>query len=806
MKEKSSAALVKNMPLLPLRGLVLFPGMQLHFDVGRKKSILALNAAMDRGQTIFLIAQKDMKNDDPAMNDLFHIGVVAQVRQVLRLPGDSVRVLVEGMYRASVAEVFETKPFFQVSIKKSIEIRSAQSLHSVALARGMQAIFAEYADLSPKIPPDVLMGVAGTESPGQLADFIASNTMLKMEDKQSILTELRETKRLEKLMLMIQNENEILGIEKIIQEKLHEQVDKNQREYYLREQIKVISNELGEGENPQEESNTYKEKIYYLGLPKDTEDKLLKEAERLMKMPFGSHEGAVIRNYLDQCIDLPWHKTTHDHLDLALARKSLDRDHFGMDKVKERIIEMLAVRKLSPDIKGQIICLVGPPGVGKTSIAKSIAKAMGRKYARISLGGVRDEAEIRGHRKTYIGAMPGGIIAAIKQAGSSNPLILLDEIDKLSNDVRGDPMSALLEVLDAEQNNAFRDHFLEIPFNLSNVLFITTANNADAIPTPLYDRMEIIDLSSYTHEEKFNIARNHLIRKQLKKHGLTAKQCKITDGGLNMLIEGYTKEAGVRTLERMLASVCRKVAKSVAGGEVKSVTVSEKTLEKMIGHRKFKPEDQLGTDEVGVVTGLAWTAVGGVTMPIEVAILDGKGRLELTGSLGDIMKESARAAISYIRVNAERLHIPKDFYKTNDIHIHVPEGAVPKDGPSAGVTIATALVSALSGLKARADVAMTGEITLRGRVLAIGGLKEKSMAAYRSGIKTIVIPKANQPDLDDISDAVNGSVQFVTAGTLDTVLDIALIKPAIADEHMMEAPLPVSLVGGKKNIQTVIAN
>ncbi len=761
-------------PLLALRGLVVFPGMHLHFDVGRRKSILALNEAMGEEQLLYLVTQKDMTTDDPGIDDLYEMGVVVRVRQVLKLPGDGLRILVDGLYRAGIEETVQTEPYLRVAVRERLERRIAGSLNAEAAMRECRTYFEEYAQLSRGFSPDVAAGAAEAQDAGFLIDYIAANIALSAEDKQSILGIAPVEKRMERLLVLLEQECRILRLEQDIHERVHEQMDQNQKEYYLREQLKVIAAELGEEDNPVEESEEYHARIEALALPEDSADKLLRECAKLAKMPYGSHEATVSRSYLDTCLSLPWHTATKDNLDLTAARRTLDRDHYGLDKVKERIIEALAVRRLSSEMKGQVLCLVGPPGVGKTSIAKSIASAMGRKYVRISLGGVRDEAEIRGHRKTYIGAMPGRIISAIRQAGVKNPLILLDEIDKMGNDFRGDPASAMLEVLDSEQNVAFCDHYVEIPFDLSDVLFITTANTADMIPAPLYDRMDVITLGSYTAEEKFHIAKDHLLRKQVRRHGLTLRQVRIADDTLRAIIDGYTREAGVRELERCIGRICRKAAKKIVAGEAKSVTVSQ--LEEYLGPVKYKPETRELTEEVGVVNGLAWTAVGGETMPVEVAVMDGSGKIELTGSLGDVMKESARTAISYVRSRTAEWHIDRDFYKNKDIHIHVPEGAVPKDGPSAGVTMATAIVSALTGIPVRQDVAMTGEISLRGRVLPIGGLKEKTMAAYTHHMKTVIIPAENESDLAEVDGVVRDHVHFVTASHLDTVLQTALVS------------------------------
>lgn len=767
-----------KMPMLVLRGLVLFPEMVLHFDVGREKSILALNEVMNASRQIFLVAQKDIRDDEPKIEDIYKIGVVAQVKQIIKSQSGTWRVLVEGLYRAKMQEMISETPYFEVMIipfpLKPLRKKSAMC---DALMRTVKELFEEYCYLTPRMPKELVVNALISEDPVYLAEYIAGNIQMETSDKQTILSQSDPLKRLELLAHLLESENNILSLEQDIQQKVHSQIDKNQREYYLREQMKAISGELGE-EDPQEETGEYFEKIDKLKLEKEITEKLYKEVDRLGKLPYNSNEAGVIRSYLDTVLELPWNKKTTDKIDIKKAQTLLDKEHFGLKKVKERILELLAVRKLAPDIKGQIICLVGPPGVGKTSIANSIAKSIGRKYVRISLGGVRDESDIRGHRKTYIGSMPGRIITAMKQAGSANPLMLLDEVDKLGNDFRGDPSSALLEVLDSEQNHAFRDHYIEVPFDLSDVLFIATANDLGSIPGPLRDRMEIIELSSYTREEKFHIAKEHLLQKQLKRSGLTASKAKLTDDALYALIDNYTREAGVRSLEREIASLLRKAAKRLVAGESKKVVINNDTITDFLGPRKFKPELIQANDEIGMVNGLAWTSVGGEMLQVEVAILDGTGKLELTGSLGDVMKESAHAAVSYIRAHWEKYGIEHDFYKTKDIHIHVPEGAVPKDGPSAGVTITTALVSALAQIPVHREVAMTGEITLRGRVLPIGGLREKTMAAYRAGIKTVVIPQENEPNIDEIDSEVREALQFIPAEKIDTVLETALLyKP-----------------------------
>lgn len=772
---------LSTLPMLVLRGLVCFPETVIHFDVGRLKSVAALNMAMERDQRIFLVSQKDVTQDDPKPDELHRMGVVGRVRQIVKLPHDNFRITVDGEYRATVVEILQTEPYFMVVVQERQDKPVTPALLEDALVRECRQQFERYADLVPKMAPDVMFGVASDDRAGHLADFVASNLNMPLEEKQRILNIQSVTSRMETLLRILDKECQILELEKKIEDKVQEQMDENQKEYYLREQIRAISEELGQGDDPLEESGEYAKAIKALNLPEEIAAQLHKESRKLGKMPPGSHEATVVRTYLDTCLALPWNVTTKDNLDLARARRILDRDHDGMEKVKERIIEALAVRQLSAEMKGQVLCLVGPPGVGKTSIARSIAEAMGRKYVRVSLGGVRDETEIRGHRRTYVGSMPGRIIAAVKQAGTRNPLILLDEIDKMGHDFRGDPASAMLEVLDTEQNNAFRDHFIDLPFDLSEVMFVTTANDASAIPAPLYDRMDVIHLSSYTAEEKKRIARRHLLKKQIKKHGLSGKQLKLSDSGLARIIECYTSEAGVRTLERQLATLCRKTATALVEGKEAAVSITASNLEDYLGPVKYKPDAHSHHNEVGVVNGLAWTAVGGVTMPIEVAVLDGTGKIELTGNLGDVMKESAKTAISYVRSRADDWHIDADFYKNKDIHIHVPEGAVPKDGPSAGVTMATAIVSALTGIPVKGDVAMTGEISLRGRVMPIGGLREKAMAAYTHRLTTVIIPEDNHADLSEVDGTVKEHTKFITARNLDTVIGHALTAdPSVA--------------------------
>lgn len=788
---------IRVLPVLPLRGLTAFPQMLIHFDVGRIMSIKALEAAMKDGQNIFLTAQKELKTDTPHPEDLFEVGTICVIKQILRMPGDNIRVLVEGQRRARALEfeAMEQGGCLYAKVELLEEYLPHPSYRrEQALVRTVQDRFAEYADYAPRLSSDVVLCVAEGGEPGYLADYIAQNIAVDFEIKQEILEELNVTKRLTRVIRLLTDETEILKIESDIQDELKDQIDKNQREYYLREQIKVIQSELGE-QDVSAEVDEYREKIEALGLPQEHTEKLLKEADRLSKMSSTSAESGVIRTYLDTVLDLPWNQTTKEQHDLARAQRILNRDHYGLEKVKERILEFLAVKKLAPELKGQVLCLAGPPGVGKTSIARSVAEAMGRNYVRLSLGGVRDEADIRGHRKTYIGAMPGRIMNAMAQAGSCNPLMLLDEIDKMGNDFRGDPASAMLEVLDIEQNSAFRDHYIELPFDLSDVLFVTTANDLGNVPRPLLDRMEVIELSSYTSEEKVQIAKHHLLQKQMEKHGLVRGTLSISEETLHAVISGYTREAGVRRLEQLLAKLCRKAAKRIADGEGKKLTVTTKNLEKLLGPAKFKDDAICKRDEVGVVNGLAWTSVGGEMLQAEAAVVPGTGKIEVTGNLGTVMQESAKAAVTFVRSRAEMLQINPNFYKEMDMHIHFPEAAIPKDGPSAGVTITTALVSALTGAPVRHDVAMTGEVTLRGRVLPIGGLREKTMAAYRAGIQTVIIPKDNAPDLEEVVPVVREHVKFVTAEHMDTVLETALDFsrriPYKREEKKEQSALPV---------------
>ena len=767
---------IRTLPMLPLRGLSVFPAMLLTFDVERNASVAALDAAVRGDHLIFLAAQKDIATDVPEEKDIYHVGTVCRVRQQLRQPrSSSCRVMVEGLYRAEALSMdTEGKGYSAQVIRLDDKPEKVSAVRKEALVRSCLSLFNEYLQMNPDMMNEQLLNILANPDIGYVISYIAQNVHFSLEDKQRLLEEVYPSRRLTLLNKLLNNELDILAIEKELNDATQEQVNRSQREYYLREEMKIIQAELGD--DVQDDIEDYREKINALPVSEEIRAKLLKEVSRLSKQPFGSSEAAVIRGYLDVCLEIPWNQKTQETVDLKKARKILDDDHFGLEKVKERIIEYLAVKKLSPEIKGGLICLVGPPGTGKTSIAMSIARATNRKLVRISLGGVHDEAEIRGHRKTYIGAMPGRIINGVIQAKSCNPLMVLDEIDKLGSDYRGDPSAALLEALDGEQNGSFRDNFLELPFDLSEIFFITTANTTDTIPRALLDRMEVIELSSYTDEEKLEIAKRHLLPKQRKKHGLRANQLKISDEALRAIISGYTRESGVRLLEREIARVCRKAAAMIAGGECKSLNVKNEKLEAVLGPVKFKPDEQRSQDEVGLVRGLAYTAVGGAMLDVEVSVVDGSGKLELTGNLGDVMKESAHAAVTYIRSRASVLGIDPDFYKNKDIHIHFPEGAVPKDGPSAGITVCIALISALTGTPVRHDVAMTGEITLRGRVLPIGGLREKTMAAYRNGVRTVIIPSENTSDLEEIDQTVRRGLHFVPTDHVDKVLDVALVR------------------------------
>ena len=786
---ESNENLFLELPIIPLRGIVVFPKMVLHFDVGRKKSIKALQKAMDDDQKVFLVCQKDASVDEPNINDMYDVGVICTIRQMMRIPGsENMRVVVEGDERATLYSFTSVKPYIGGLVEIAGDNNSNLEIsedEDKAYQRIIKREFERYASLMPKISNEVIAKVISIKDSGELADFVCSNTFLDYYEKQDVLSALDPSERICQLVVYLKKENNALEIESEIQEKVQNEIDKSQREYYLREEMKVISEALGESDNPLEEAEEYKSKVSALKCSDDIKEKLLKECDKLAKMPSGSHEGTVERNYLDKCLEIPFGKYTKDSINLEKSRKILDKEHYGLDKVKERIVDSLAVYKRNPEFNGQILCLAGPPGVGKTSIVKSLAKSMGRKYVRIALGGIHDEAEIRGHRRTYIGSMPGRIVEAVIKSGVMNPIILLDEIDKVGNDFKGDPSSALLEALDPEQNNSFADHYIEFPLDLSRVLFITTANDVSAIAGPLYDRMEVIELNSYTALEKFYIAKKHLVKKEMIKHSLTSKEFKISDDAINILIENYTREAGVRTLEKQIATLCRKATVSLESG-AKSFKVTDKNIEEYLGKKKFSDDLVSKEDQVGTVNGLAWTSVGGTMLPIEVSVLDGTGKIELTGNLGDVMKESAKTAVSYIRSKASEYGIDEDFYKNKDIHIHAPEAAVPKDGPSAGLAITTAIVSELTGIAIKSNVAMTGEISLKGKALAIGGLKEKSMAAYKAGCDTVIIPQDNKKDLDEISDEVKQVTDFISVKNFDEVLPIALVSRPIKQKEVKE--------------------
>ncbi len=798
----------ERMPVIALRGLTVFPKSTAHFDVGREKSVRALDKAMGGDQRVLLVTQKDITVDDPGVADLYSMGVVAQVRQVLKMSGDSIRILVSGEYRARIAEVLETKPFLCARVESVPDEESTPNpARAEALKRQTIQLFDTFAELSQRPVQDVMLKLIACDDPGELADMTANAATFGFREKMRILQQLHPLRRLEQTNRFMAQELNVLEMENRLQDMTQQNIDKGQKDYFLREQLKVIRNELGENDD-EAELDEYSAKIEKLSLPQEVSEKLEKEVQRLAKQPYGSSEASVIRNYLDLAISLPWNKRTKERLNVEYAGKILEKEHYGLEKVKERILELLAVKQLAPDMAGQIICLVGPPGVGKTSVAMSVAHALNRKLARISLGGIHDEAEIRGHRKTYIGAMPGRILTAVSQAGSCNPLLLLDEIDKLGSDYRGDPSAALLEVLDAEQNASFRDNYLEVPFDLSECMFITTANTTDTIPRPLLDRMEVIELSSYTDEEKLMIAKQHLLPKQMKKHGIKAAQLHLSQDALREIIRCYTRESGVRGLERELAGVCRKAAMQlVSDAAARQVRVTGNNLEAFLGVRKFLPDKLPPADTVGLVTGLAWTMVGGETLEVECNVVEGTGKLELTGNLGDVMKESVHAAMSYIRSRADSLGIPADFYKTKDIHVHFPEGAIPKDGPSAGITVCTAMVSALTGALVRRDIAMTGEISIRGRVLPIGGLREKTMAALRHGVKTVILPKENEKDLQDIDPLVRKALNFLLVEHVDAVIEAALIfqKHIVAESPAKTlpaaVPVPQESVKPKKGIR-----
>ncbi|WP_127586198.1 endopeptidase La [Paenibacillus koleovorans] len=765
---------VRKLPLLPLRGLLVYPSMVLHLDVGREKSVKALDQAMVDDSMILLCSQSEINIEDPAKDDIYRVGTIAKVRQMLKLPNGTIRVLVEGMMRAEIVE-FLTNPEYYLVMAKELPEQETSDSETDALMRTVLSQFEHYINLSKKVTPETLAAVSDIDVPGRLADVITSHLSLKIKDKQDILETVDVRDRLEKLLAFLNNEREVLELERKINQRVKKQMEKTQKEYYLREQMKAIQKELGEKEGRAGEAEELRAQMDEAGLPEKVREKVEKEIDRLEKMPATSAEGAVIRNYLDWLLALPWSKRTEDDLDIAKAEEILEEDHYGLEKPKERVLEYLAVQKLVQKMKGPILCLVGPPGVGKTSIARSIARSLDRKFIRISLGGVRDEAEIRGHRRTYVGAMPGRIVQGLKNAGSNNPVMLLDEIDKMSMDFRGDPASALLEVLDPEQNSTFSDHYIELPFDLSHVMFVTTANAAHNIPRPLLDRMELLYIPGYTELEKLQIAKKYLLPKQIKEHGLTEEQLQVDEETLMKVVREYTREAGVRNLEQQIAALCRKSAREIVSGKQTSIHITNGKLADLLGPAKFRVHLAEEQDQIGSVTGLAWTEVGGDTLVIEVTVMPGTGKLTLTGKLGDVMKESAQAAFSYTRSRASQLSIPADFHEKNDIHIHIPEGAIPKDGPSAGITMATALISALTEIPVTKTVAMTGEITLRGRVLPIGGLKEKTLAAHRAGIRKILFPKDNEKDLQEIPASVREELTFVPVSHMDQVLEHALV-------------------------------
>lgn len=769
----------REIPILPLRGLLVFPYTVIHLDVGRKKSINAIEESMLGSKEIFLATQKEAQTDEPAEEDIYEVGTVAEIRQVLKMPGGTMRVLVEGLHRARIKTFVPNDEYMKVIIEEYKGEPVTKDAETEALMRTVVYQFEQYVRMSKKIPPETVVSVVAIEEPGRLADVIASHLNLRIPEKQAVLELMEVGKRLNYVCEILAKEMEVLELERKINIRVRKQMEKTQKEYYLREQMKAIQKELGEKDERASEIEELKERIEKAGLPKEALEKINKELERLEKMPSSSAEAVVVRNYLDWGLSLPWSVETRDRLDLDLAEKILNEDHYGLDKPKERILEYLAIRKLAKKMKGPILCLVGPPGVGKTSLGKSVARSLGRKFVRMSLGGVRDEAEIRGHRRTYVGAMPGRILNSIKQAGSRNPVFLLDEIDKMTTDFRGDPASALLEVLDPEQNNTFSDHYLEIPFDLSKVMFITTANSFYNIPRPLLDRMEVIEISGYTEEDKLNIALGYLVPKQIKEHGLKVKNISFSEAALRKIIREYTREAGVRSLERQIASICRKVARQVVKDRNLTVNITVTGIEKYLGTPRFRFGTAEQKSQVGVTTGLAWTDTGGDILSIEVALIKGKGRLTLTGKLGDVMKESAQAGLTYVRSKADELGISKETLEGYDIHIHVPEGAIPKDGPSAGITMATSLASAMSGRPVRNDIAMTGEITLRGNVLPIGGLKEKTLAAHRAGIDTVIVPVENKKDLDEVPANVKKKMHFILVSHMDEVLQNALLADEV---------------------------
>ena len=784
-----------NIPVLALRGMTAFPGETVSFDVEREISIFALDNAMEGDRRLFLVTQRKIGVSEPAEQDLYEIGTVCHVLQIIKTSETTVRVLVEGEQRARLHRLWQASPFLQANVELLEDAPYRNTSHTEALLRQTYAIFGAYKELSPQMSDEVVAQVLDQRDPGRLADFIAQNLTLRHQDRQRVLDQLHPVKRLQLVNDILTHEVDVMGLEFEMEQKVRQRVAQVQKDMILREQLKVLQHELGE--DGDEELSDYEARITALHLPEELHRKLMKEVDRLAKQPFGSAEGSVIRNYLDVCLELPWGKYTRDRADVAQARRILDRDHFGLEQVKERILEFVAVRQLSPDSKGKILCLVGPPGVGKTSIALSVSKALHRKMARLSLGGVRDEADIRGHRKTYIGAMPGRIIEAISRSGSMNPLLVLDEVDKMGSDGRGDPASALLEVLDSEQNYAFRDHYLEIPVDLSRVMFLMTANTTETIPRPLLDRMEVIELPSYTDEEKLHIAVDYLLPKQKKANGIAPAALRVDEGALRTVIARYTRESGVRSLERELGRLCRKAAMAFATTDVKRISITAENVEGYLGTPRYTRDEAAKTDLVGVVNGLAWTQVGGEILPVEVGVMDGSGKLELTGNLGEVMQESCKAAMSCLRQRAAELGIPTDFYKTKDIHIHFPEGAVPKDGPSAGIAITTALLSALTDRAVRHDVAMTGEVTLRGRVMPIGGLREKTMGALRAGIRTVILPKENEKDLDEIDPNVRAKLRFVPVETVDAVFAEALVYPEAASAARLDTVLPGAAEGGK---------
>lgn len=779
------------LPIIALRGLTVFPNQSVHFDIGRMKSVNALERAMNGSQFVFLVPQKDIVVDDPQFEDLCTVGTIVKVKQLLKPHGEAIRVLVSGLCRGRIKDLLRTEPYLEGEVEGIPEVEMPFNMKIKALCREANMLYGSYLEKGDFPTQSIHMRMLTSNDPGFLADSIAQNSGIDYLDKVKLLSQINPVRRLEQTIKLLRMELEMLTLESDIQARTQANIDRHQKEYYLREQMRVIREELGDGDEFAEFSE-YEEKILLLNLEQETEAKLLKDLDRLRKQPFGSAEAAVLRNYLDTVLELPWDKHTKERISVDAASKVLEKEHYGLEKVKNRILETIAVRQLAPEMPPQILCLVGPPGVGKTSVAYSISRALNRKMARISLGGVRDEADIRGHRKTYVGAMPGRIMSAMIQAGSCNPLLLLDEIDKMGTDHRSDPSAALLEVLDSEQNKTYRDHYLEIPFDLSDVMFITTANTLDTVPRPLLDRMEIIELSSYTDEEKLMIAKNHLIPKQIAKHGLKKSQLRITDDAIREMIICYTRESGVRNLERSIAELCRKTAMLMISEDApKKVSINGSNVADFLGVRKFLPDRIPGSDQIGLVTGLAWTSVGGEILEVEVNVMDGSGKLELTGNLGDVMKESAHAALSYIRANTQKLGIAPDFYKTKDIHVHFPEGAVPKDGPSAGITVTTAIVSALTGTPVRRDVAMTGEVSIRGRVLPIGGLKEKTMAALRHGISTVIIPEDNRRDLEEIDPIVRKALNFITAKSMETVLDAVLKRSGEGVPGILDIPTDV---------------